>query len=752
MDPFNVPAVGDPRAVGSKFGSSSGTSTDILYPQSKQVDSAFQAGRTLEFSFKSDQHRFWSPKNTRLMVEYEMMFGETEETCADIEVGPQDQAAPPSRSLRMTAMPNSTLFDSQVRFVANNTVIEQSNFYSDLCQAQLLTTSNIEGTNTSASGMLTSLRKDAGVPTGTLRGQQANGTQGDGYEICPVVTAPYVRDTEAHPDGYELIDDTTTISAAIKLQTSTEAQETLPVQTAPAVGDTAIKISLSSDEATAKAQNIALNAAAQQPGAKLTVASGDGKFESLLAPAAMAVNHTILDSVAGTLADDSGDAFKSLVITLNLKQKVAVVPAVGDTLTLDYNKISAGAPDVETAPLESLADVLAVKVKSDVGKHTTPNPKAMCLQQGYHPGTKKTTVQVSEPVMLSSWAHPWAMGPSAFQLFLTISPNYLKDVLFDPSGQYGCPGRAGEAVMFGATDPSTITRNTVYVRVKDVSLHVAMIHPVQSYIPKSLSIKTNPVTIAKRQLRTQTVQETFVVAPGTRSVLLFLTQDINHICADFELDGRAKAGAGVNALGQTITTTGSDYGKFAYDSRAQAAIRDTDTDPRVYNAGPTYTPTQIIEVRNKQGGTVTLEKTAPHYWENLQIQLGQDVQPREQLAQQKPTTGEISRAWTLYTEFIAKSSGFRGSVMSFADFSGYLNANYNSGARCGDRGTFHMFNIQNKTGSLSTDLQIRGSLSGSPDDSAKQFLVVMAVSESLFDMEWSPPNPVPLATRILPLA
>ena len=80
MDPFNAPAIGDPRAVGSKFGSSSGTSTDIIYPTSKQVDDAFQPGRTLEFAFKSDQHRFWSPKNTRLMVEYEMLFGETEET------------------------------------------------------------------------------------------------------------------------------------------------------------------------------------------------------------------------------------------------------------------------------------------------------------------------------------------------------------------------------------------------------------------------------------------------------------------------------------------------------------------------------------------------------------------------------------------------------------------------------------------------------------------------------------------------
>jgi hypothetical protein len=63
-----------------------------------------------------------------------------------------------------------------------------------------------------------------------------------------------------------------------------------------------------------------------------------------------------------------------------------------------------------------------------------------------------------------------------------------------------------------------------------------------------------------------------------------------------------------------------------------------------------------------------------------------------------------------------------------------------------------MFNIQNKTGSLSTDLQIRGSLSGSPDDSAKQFLVVMAVSESLFDISYTPPNPVPDMTRIQPLS
>jgi hypothetical protein len=193
------------------------------------------------------------------------------------------------------------------------------------------------------------------------------------------------------------------------------------------------------------------------------------------------------------------------------------------------------------------------------------------------------------------------------------------------------------------------------------------VHPVDPYIPNSISIKTNPVTIAKRQLVTDTVQETFVVPPGTRSVLLFLVQDIHHLCADFELDGRAKAGAGVNALGITNNTTG----KFEYFSRAQDAIRDKDTDPRVLNVGSTNPDygDKTAEVKQADGTSVQLEKSAPAFWTDLQVQLGQDVQPREQLAQQDPTKGAISRAWTLYTEFIAKSSGFRGSVMHWLSVS-----------------------------------------------------------------------------------
>ena len=36
---------------------------------------------------------------------------------------------------------------------------------------------------------------------------------------------------------------------------------------------------------------------------------------------------------------------------------------------------------------------------------------------------------------------------------------------------------------------------------------------------------------------------------------------------------------------------------------------------------------------------------------------------------------EVSRAWNLFTEFVAKSHGFRGSAITFSDFCGYLNHN-----------------------------------------------------------------------------
>eukprot|EP01046_Picozoa_sp_COSAG06_P032476 COSAG06_NODE_3248_length_5619_cov_32.539493_6_plen_193_part_00 len=82
--------------------------------------------------------------------------------------------------------------------------------------------------------------------------------------------------------------------------------------------------------------------------------------------------------------------------------------------------------------------------KGDTYKATTPNPKCEILHMSLD-SDNVVTVQVSEPIMLSTWQHNFAIGPSDYGLFLTVSPDWRKTLLFDHSGQYGC-GSAGAII------------------------------------------------------------------------------------------------------------------------------------------------------------------------------------------------------------------------------------------------------------------------------------------------------------------
>ena len=99
---------------------------------SQQVDKAFQPGRQQQFEWRSDPNRYFLPRATRLALEMEFMFGEVDTTKKDVTKAPKDAFAPPSRDVSLCALPGAQLFDSQVRFTANNTVIEQTNYYSDI--------------------------------------------------------------------------------------------------------------------------------------------------------------------------------------------------------------------------------------------------------------------------------------------------------------------------------------------------------------------------------------------------------------------------------------------------------------------------------------------------------------------------------------------------------------------------------------------------------------------------------------------
>ena len=757
MSVFSAPKVGSAEAIGSRYGDISGTSTDIIYPVSKLVNDQFQEGRTIEFNWKSDKHRHWHPRSTRLVHEFEFKFGEVDETCADQVAGPAPSTGVrPSKSVRFTALPGHAIYgNGQARFVQNSVVLENQNHLYDAAMVQLLTTQNQEGPSTSGSNMLTSLRKDTGLSNGILRGSQKPAAS-ENFALLPLSPAEYAKNDEATTE-YAALNGTDTLSEAMrKLRKGGDAvagPTGLTVTTAVAkAGSTesilnrlTFKTTLSSNEDTAQAQMDALN---RMRGTNPTVALGGGaKFSRFGAAVSSA---TLLDLV---VEDPSATAPASLVVLLTVNAGKPLNGgadiAAGTTLTftgIDPDATGA-AMEVDSMTLNELAQLLTVKAKGDTYKATAPNPKAEILQMSLV--NNVVTVQVSEPLMLSTMQHNYAIGPSDMSLFLTISPDWRKTLLYDHSGQYGCG--ADGAIVNGNESSLTGLPNTadgvlarkIYCQVKSVELHVGYVHPSEPYIPPSQSIRYSPIQVTERKVDGQSLNETFVVPPSTKSVMIFMRQDANHVCIDRELD--SKAGAGINVLGQTDTAgtldstadrTGAQHaGTFVYDSKDIYDSRDLATDPR----------------RVKTASHSAVETTRPSALQSLQVQLGGQIQPREMLTEMDPRNGKMSRAWNLYTQFIGRSMGYRGSVMSYAEFCGHHNANYASGPGCGDRGSFYLFDMQQPPGSLATDLQVRGSFVSNINPNAKQRIVVVAISDSIMNIGWQAPSETPVLTQVAPI-
>ena len=228
----------------------------------------------------------------------------------------------------------------------------------------------------------------------------------------------------------------------------------------------------------------------------------------------------------------------------------------------------------------------------------------------------------------------------------------------------------------------------------------------------------------------------------SQSCMVFIRQNAQHVCIDrSEL---SLAAAGINVLGGTVPVTTSDPvtaagGTYLYDSRLQEGARDPDIDPR------------RASIKASADLVQGLERTAPCFFESLQVQCGGAIQPREALSEMSPPNGEMSRAWQLYTEFVGRSQGFRGAVLSYSEFCGSYSSNHASGPRCGDRGCFFLFDLQQKPGSLASTLEIRGLLNAEPDVAAKQELVVVCVSDSIMNIGYQSPSETAVLTEIQPI-
>jgi hypothetical protein len=424
--------------------------------------------------------------------------------------------------------------------------------------------------------------------------------------------------------------------------------------------------------------------------------------------------------------------------------------------------------------IDSLAGGLAVKVKGDTYKRGgMPNSRFEILQQGFVPDATggHCQMQVSEPVLLSTWsASNFCQGPGDNSLFLTVSPDFASNLFYDHSGEYAAEEAAincngdGSDKLRGTDSDALIQPRTIAVSIESVELHVSYIHPATSYIPKSISIRWAPIQVTTRKVEDTSVNEGFVVPPNTKSVLLFMRQKFAHICAD-----RAElslAGGGVNIIGKAhnwkpatgdeIVTGGATFtdrtaqleknknGKFMYDN--QALLIDADVDPRLKR--PATTDSENPDALALDGG---VEASRPYGWQTLQVSLGGKSAPREMLTDMNPQEGKMSRLFNLYLNFIGRSQGYRGSAMSYSEFCSYHNSNYASGPLCGDRGAFAVFDVEQPQGSIATDLQVRGQLLGDVQNAAKQELVCVAVSDSIWNVGYNAPSATPVLTQVAPI-
>ena len=751
MDVFNAPSIGSPRALASRAGNTAGTSTDVIFPVSRLTHGSFSSGKTLEFNFRSDKHRHVLLRSTRLVVNMEHKFGEVNTTAHDPLNGPQDTATGvrPSKSIMYSTLPGTTLFGTgQARYVLNSVVVTNQNHLLDSSLVQLLLTTNNDGPSTSGSNMMTSTRKDTGLASSSYWSGSESNASAENYSLLPITIAPYML---GGTDGTARV--SIGLAGARSAKTLTNAQlKSLADKDVAGIEGFEMFIQsksapntfiVANDDGDKLVVGMVVSVAVKGANAACAVAnSADG-----------AITVGSITRIAADAAANAGDYTVVLAANCTLTDETTVAGRANDAQALTELKFvrsDAGDTDLGNVTFERIAEAFAVKMKASGSKMTSPNPRVEILQQGFNPVSGVVTTQTSEPVLLDTWNTPYAIGPADHALFLTVSPDWQKNLFYDTSGQYGCVEGDGGIINCkgdGSDDfPSgagSIKARQIYSRVTSIALHVHYVHPSEPYIPRSLSLRVSPVQVITRQMKSRSVLESYVVSPSIKSCMIFIRQNAQHVCIDrSEL---SLAAAGINVLGHTnIKGTGVDHvansgGCYLYDSKAIKDARDAQLDPRH--------PSTAASADQVHGR----ERSAPYGFESLQVQCGGAIQPREALSEMAPHEGKMSRAWQLYTEFIGRAAGYRAAPLSFSEYCGYHNSNFASAPRTGDRGCFFLFDLQQKPGSLASTLEVRGLLEQEPDIAAKQELVVVCVSDSIMNIGYQAPSETPVLTEIQPV-
>ena len=281
--------------------------------------------------------------------------------------------------------------------------------------------------------------------------------------------------------------------------------------------------------------------------------------------------------------------------------------------------------------------------------------------------------------------------------------------------------KAYDKIVVGALPDVTKTeQGTIYLEVKDISLHVAMAGTVPS-IPPSVALKYSELMITNRELTQQQNELSLVVPPSTRAIYAFSRQLIHDVRADAEELGLA--GAGIDEVGIVAGTPGN-----------------TNTMP----------------------ATIT----------SLMFELGGQVQPSSGgYTNMDVTQFRAGRAFTDALSVVGKPSAMRGTTWDFIDWCGKKSVNGRSypatatghrgtgnqraqtvgGQLFGDQGPGYFVRMILPPNSLSNVLTVRCNLDADPGPGAKQQLTIVAVHDSLWTMQYAPPAELPIETKVSPI-
>ena len=127
---FKAPQIGEPRSVGVKNGGVTSYDTRIVKPVSRIVGDSVTPGTQVEFRWRSSSSAYHNPRETKLAVKYQVMFGPqvgvNKLAQGDITAGATNDAilgAQCPSNVRFTACPNTCLFGDGAQYQVNSTMV-----------------------------------------------------------------------------------------------------------------------------------------------------------------------------------------------------------------------------------------------------------------------------------------------------------------------------------------------------------------------------------------------------------------------------------------------------------------------------------------------------------------------------------------------------------------------------------------------------------------------------------------------------